>query len=790
VSGSAVVTGNGNVVTVTTASPTRFTSLSPADYAAAVIRERTALRRARRSALGLTDKQVDASFTAEPALPDALSRLTPGELVVLTGPLGSGKSDLADRWLLDTARDYAANSGRPIPLWLAASSVSGSLEAHVLAELGGAAVLVEHGVDLVFDGLDERLGDAASLLEQARGLVAAFPRSRAVLSAREGVSVPATCAFPVGPWDEDVALDLVAAVAGGGSRWQVAHGWPPSLRDAVRRPLFALLAGRHAADRDTPSTPSGLIDRAVRLALPAAGLTPALRRVALQRIRTGLAVDLHDVAPGEAAQLLHSRLLVVDAGRAVFALPLVEQWFAARAVLAGEIPVEEMTASLAAFGRWRYVLSVAVASGDPVAVDPLMSAIAAWNPGAAGWLVNEAISAGLGRVGDPPPGHWLEVGRAVRAATNAWATGLAGASRFAVPTRYQPGTIDEPLAGATLAVAVDGHRVGLGWAPASQIPGPVVHGPPHPFARTSEPTQWVGLRSGGLPPSTHWAWALTLNEMSRDFFDALAVDLPLVVPEEGVVVAEWAHARAKDLLAFLGRPLPARLGDLLPVVDDLLAQDRAGFRLGRVCCTHDELVLLRRQLAVDPDTEVGMLWPGVRWSPECPDPEDAPGTLDRVRAVYGGAVAAYREIAEGPLASFGETLGIRCLLPAAVAGRLTTPSDAEGDERPWGAVLSYELLPVGVPGPAGRTGIDRVDIDQGPTVRDQWDEQRWNDRRAAASAYGAAHPDAAVFAHWSSTQTVLHLWVPRPATQIALGWVHDDLKRVGWTDGTRAPDLR
>jgi hypothetical protein len=782
------VPGDNNVVSVVAGAGTRFTSLSAAEYGASVARERTALRRARRLALGLSDGQVDASFGCEPPLPDGLAGLAVGRLVVLTGPLGSGKSDLADRWLIAAAERY--ETGGPVPLWVSASEVSGRLESRVAEALGRADVMARTGVDLVVDGLDERLDNAGSLLEQARGLAAAFPLSRVVLSAREGVAVPAGVGLPVGPWDRDLALGLVAAVAGRGTGRQISYGWPPSLLDAVRRPLFALLAGSFAGDADVPATPAGLVDRAVRQAVPTAASSPALRRLAVERIRTGLAVDLHDVG-GEAVEaLIGSRLLVVDEGRAVFALPLIEQWFAARAVLLGEVPVQETIASLAEFGRWRYVLSVAVASGQPATVNPVMEAVASWNPGAAGWLAHEAISSGLSHGASEQVGNWQQIGVAVRAATAAWAIGLGPAARFAVPMRHMPGTRDDPLSAATLAVRVDEERVGLGWAPSRQVAGPVSYDPPHPMAERRDATMWVGLRSGGSPPDRNWPWALTLNEMSRGFVDALVQDLPLVTPETGVVVAEWAHARAVALLDAAGRRLAD--GGLLPLVDELIdhAGGAAGVAFGRLRMTADELALLRRVLALDPEAAVRGPWPDVPWSERWPDREDAPGLLARVRAVYRGAVAAYREIADGPLAAFGDALGTRCLLPATVTGRLTTPSDAAGEERPYGAVLSYELRPVGVPGPGGRVGTDSVEIDQGASLFRLRDESWWERASAEAAAYSAVHPDAAVFAHWTASETVLEVWGRRPSTGIALGWIHEDLKPLGWTDGTRRPEPR
>jgi len=58
---------------------------------------------------------------------------------------------------------------------------------------------------------------------------------------------------------------------------------------------------------------------------------------------------------------------------------------------------------------------------------------------------------------------------------------------------------------------------------------------------------------------------------------------------------------------------------------------------------------------------------------------------------------------------------------------------------------------------------------------------------AGADAYAAAHPGASVFANWTASETVLEVWGRRSATQIVLGWLSGDLKRLGWTNSTTRP---
>lgn len=477
---STVVTGDH--VTVLQGTGTAFTTSSPADWAAATKRSVEARRRLRRERLGLTREQVNASFKVEDALPDELRDLRPGEIRVLTGPLGAGKSDLAERWLFASAEQYGALQGSgPVPLWISASEVEGTLHDHVVRVLGRADVLRTSGGDLVVDGLDERPAAAAAFLEQAQVLVAVAPLSRVVLSAREGVPVPEAITVAVREWDRDAALRLIAAVAGVKRHYHLDHDWPDSLRQTTRRPFFGLLAGAYMGN-GMPSTGAGLIDRAVRQALGMSAPTQALRAVAVQRTRTGRPVDMHALAAEDADALLASRLLVVHAGRAVFALPIFEQWFAAQALLRLEVLAADVFADTASFARWRYAAAVAIAAGDSASVDHLMSVAARWNPGAAAWLVEEAISSRLS-LGDRGEalGDWLSVGTAIREATCAWVTGLGPAADLVDPVRHLPGDGADPLSGATLCVAVEGSRIQQSWASSDAVPGPVAYGAPLSF---------------------------------------------------------------------------------------------------------------------------------------------------------------------------------------------------------------------------------------------------------------------------------------------------------------------
>jgi hypothetical protein len=134
---------------------TPFEALGRGEYlerALAVSNERCVYRR---RGAGLTDVQVRRALAHRAHVPDRLQCLGRGELRILHGPLGSGKSDIAEEWFLSNIAAATTDSAAAIPLWITIDDLATALESHILAEVGLPA-LSRHGVDVVIDGLDER----------------------------------------------------------------------------------------------------------------------------------------------------------------------------------------------------------------------------------------------------------------------------------------------------------------------------------------------------------------------------------------------------------------------------------------------------------------------------------------------------------------------------------------------------------------------------------------------------------------------------------------------------------
>jgi hypothetical protein len=154
-------------------------------------------------------------------------------------------------------------------------------------------------------------------------------------------------------------------------------------------------------------------------------------------------------------------------------------------------------------------------------------------------------------------------------------------------------------------------------------------------------------------------------------------------------------------------------------------------------------------------------------------PTDA---LARVRAVYEGAGAAYVELQEALLPRFGDLLGHRAVLPAVLEGSLQHSSTDGGD---FGAsAISYYFRPL------PRNSDDlvlSVNLSLDDEQLKRWPFLSPDDRAEALEELTRLRPNNPfVEASYRSQVLPPSIWGRRPATHVAVGWLLEDLKDLGW----------
>lgn len=791
VEGSAITTGDNSPITITQ-SPSIYSLLPAAEVAShlrIVSRER---RRLRRATLGLSPSQVEASFAVETPTPEALMQLPTGKIAVVTGTMGLGKSESAESWLMHCIELYESGGDAPLPLWLDARSITGSLSETILRELGSIDMLRQRGVNFVIDGLDEAPQRADQIMQEAHIFVTAWPKSRAVLTTRKSSGIPVESKVALPLWDEAEAFELIQRVTG--VPHSIGYSWPPSMREAVRRPLFALLSALDVASNSGVSRSAGALinSTVVRALRGSSSLDPAnlfshLERLAVTSTRTGRSVRASAIGGERVARALLDTNLVVEAnGSLRFVLPLFEQWFAAQALLGRQVEPSETFSSLAQFNSWKYVLAVAVGTGSAEDVDRIMTELCHVNPGAAGWVIKESISTwrsyGPYEELESLPSV-EEVALRVRATYQTWETAIGPLSTAAGPVPPMP------IESLTLGIKVQGRSISESWAFASDVAGPYVAFVPRmDEILRGQSTPWHGLRIGTASNDEGWVWRWTIESLVHDVERHLKSSLHNGTPVDGVVHRELFWSVCLELAGKRGSVLEQLpKGRLIEVIGLLLDGDPESdslFTFGNKTLTATQLRAMKEQLSSMEGDSVRRPWPGRDaalggwvWSGYTPE-----RLLTLTREVYSGAIQAYREITSAMFPRFGDALGTLALMPVALRG--TLDPRVQNDDWSGCPVLEYVFDPLGTPTHDGtRQGESAVEIElatpESPSLR--WAADRETDPHYLRyRSYLAANPNVAAFAKHVRRGSVLRLWGPRPATLIALQWLWDDLKDLGW----------
>jgi hypothetical protein len=700
----------------------------------------------RRAGAGLDEAQVARIRHLLPQVPHQLRTLPSGQFVVLTGTLGSGKSDTAEGWIRYAAELAQTNPDAPVPIWIAIDDLESSLEVHVQREVGLLA-LETLGAEIVIDGLDQRADRAERTIGYAESLTRRWPRSRVVLTSRATHNVGDSVVVRVVPIPKAYGRKLVSLVADTAQLGDLR----PEIEEALERPLFALLIGQQASSAEL-TTMTEVIEGVVRRIVTRENknLYSDLRQLAVRTTTTARPVDPESFTDFDvASQLRDSPFLTVTAQGLSFSLATFEQWFASRAVVEGVVSLDDILMNLPSFDRWKYVLSMVLASGEPTRVDPVMASIARWNPGAIAWIINEAESAGLNRYRGDSTTDSQQMGYRLRSALEAMLDGLGPLSVAFTP--FAVSGLDS-LEHFSLGLEYGGGRVSTTWLISNQVPD----NPLPPVIDSSvqiSRNRSFFIETAEMPASRNWVWATARNILAGDLSERLTtVAIRVASRRDGVVRREVDDVRRRNVsdpsdLENIGRGL---YGSIYPLPD--VMPGRNG-------------------------------WPG--FSPE--------SVAERVRAVIEAAIECYIEICESVAPNFGDTLAHKGMMPFEYYADTSYGGSSSGGPYAIGPAepgIRWLLRPIGTPLPNGeRRGNNAVNI----TVNDDSrSAEIRDDRKAFGDAYIqyiANTPGLKPFSDsFSISSGRFNIIDKKPATHIAVGWLWDDLKNLKWVSGLKPPD--
>lgn len=716
----------------------------------------------RAEALVLAD-DLDVGRPPEEVRPTAEQSLR-----VIESDVGSGKSLCGERLLQEAIGRALGDPDAPIPVWLTAREAQGDLVAAIQAAAVDVGELERHGANVVIDGADEvGASVAGSLLNAARIAVETWPGTRIVITSRplaplerieEAVRLPLL--------EEEDSLSLVERVSGGRA---TRYGWPPSVKDAVRRPLFAILLGVWLRTRvgTTPRSTGEMLRRLVEREIPDDDGESAavLQRLARASTNRGDApVPIADVADRDRLPALRDSGLVVERdGTVSFGLPILTQWFAAQCLASGNPSIDALLEDPARLDLWRYAVIIAVGELSfeqaSVLVDPLVRT----DPGFASQVVHDALreyaDASEGLVAPPA----LDAARSIRQSTEAWLAGVGPLAPLLGIARGDGSVL--PLGAASF----DDSLMTM-WRHADDLDTDVIELPAGEHIFGASPGWGPGrLTRPANEPAWPWRWSL------HDLVNAVKpwVKERLLPLEDGPLFEEAAWAEA---LALLGAgsltPGPIELSEieerLAGIPDDALFRD---YRRTYVLRAIRKRVAGLREAG---ESKLPGPWPppdedhgggGWVW-----DPYSRERLLERTQAVYEGALRGYAQLVERWLPTLGSRLMTYVTLPAQLVG--TLHFDKRERDFSGSPVLHWQFEALD----PGHSVTVHLELGEGRSALRS--PEREVELRRAYNALRAQRPQARQWIDTISHATALDIFGSTPATEIAFGLLADDLKRI------------
>ena len=739
----------------------------------------------------------DVGTPAPRVLPNADSPLK-----LLCGPLGSGKSLCGERFFEDAVRIAMQDCEAPIPVFLDARSVSAGLESSIAAECGDIA---KYGVCLVLDSLDELPAQQAfRLLTEARVLVGCTPNSKALLTSR-----PMPCwlgveeQVDVDTLDEGAALDLITRVSGLAEPnvVQEFYGWSAAIKEAVRVPLFAVLMSRWLITRQPNDSPSraGLVAHLVETATKALTnpdhVSELLRLLATKSLDAAGAIAHVELGPN-ARDLLATGLVTESGGLLSFPLPVLTQWFGARAILLNEVDVRGMWSTPGRIDRWRSTIALALATASESRVDEILKPIAFTDPGFLLSVVDEAtthwkLDQGL------PKRDAIIAGRRIRAAMSAVSNGIGLLASLITP--LNPKTMEL----FPTAVRVDDEWLIAGWkhgvaaADVVALPpnvgrlGPMYAGGkplPGPDEQLGFTLGWVApcwseVRGARPGRQSAWAWRWVSDHLHTMFDDRLKSP-SLLECDAPALVSENAWHTTRDVLQ-LSRldcdPIPVRdVLNALPIDSSELIANSQGLVPTRVRLDWRDVdvTLLGLELGRLQSEGIDSIHPPLP-PPDLSFSEERrfewnryseERLFERIAAVYSSALSAYVAIGNKWFKKLAARFDRAATLPARIRLEVD-PKAGESDFR-----SEPMLREVWEPLPKSDTTelvITSAELRFGVFEPDCMAEIR--------GAILRERPEFAEFLGYViSTGLTNNIYSDFAIRKLTFSWIRDDLSRIGW----------
>ena len=694
---------------------------------------------------------------------------------------GSGKTLAAQRLYQTALANRMQDHSQPLPVFLNARNISGDLKDQVEGYTREHGTVYTQRVLVIIDGLDETGRHKANqLLNQVQSYTDANQNVAAVLMTRPLPGLrPAEETLDLPECDENELLQIASKIAGREVHWAEI----PFRELQSRLPLFATIVGAylrqpmHIQGRTPSQIVSEMVRRVLDDSLDDLGDTEEfLKKLAVTAIASGDSVEKALVAPRttDQARIANSRIVTEEDGKFDFTLAIFREWFAARALVERSVSLDDIELTS---DRWVIPLAIAINSENRNIGPEIMESIASEDPGMAGLVLEEVKhNWSMYKVENSlPPGTAIEIGTSIRNAMENWKEGLG-------PLMPALGMLDQTGNIPTLGIDVSSGGVLTSWYGGSEILPPVVQLPEdlHDLSK-GHFWNWPTWTSRGIEPTRVWPWSIAHEDIWEWLSEQLKLFRLALDSKEGFHEFAFEFTNLLRRNHFTARHIK-EFSDVIDYIDEsllLVNRDPRGiisFGQKGYSFSVPKLELFRETLSefsrkgtdilADPWPELEEKGPIRIWGAGISSFTQE-SVLHRTNAIYNGALRIYNDIANQWLPAFNKRNQLRHILPFRMRGELTLPEDYIVN-RPNEPYLSYwnewadDIEDSGIfikLKPGGRTDNSEI------LTRIQQAKEKF-------IAYGMPY---------STGMGALHIFGPRPATELAHEWLTRELKDLHWS---------
>ena len=582
---------------------------------------------------------------------------------------------------------------------------------------------------------------------------------------------------------EDQVSEILIRALGRPVRFNLFDKLSEPIRNAIRRPLFALLLGAYLRTHNTqlPRSTGELLadmaDRAFRVSrIGAADQHHHLQQLAVQIIdNEGSAVSSREFA-GRAIvdTLLRSHLVVENKRLLTFSDSIFSHWFAAQALLDGSVSMTGLCHKPGRLRLWTHPLEVAIAQASFEQTVAILKPMIAADIVFATEILQRAVT-NWNRPDEVPARSIETFGSQARLAMETWISGLGPLRTIVTPRRRDGQSL------WTLGVRIDGSAVHTSWYFGPDIDDELIE---LPETLTAE---WFPVQTVQAVYQAAWVWEWAQREVAL-FLSALVDYGGLTLPN-----TLFGHEAAWETANLLLQSSPLFASRIsLDAIDVALAKalastsppdDRRASLLGAEI----------KRLRADGQTHMTRPWPmnlqahehlfppGISegqtqviaaklaaepWSMYTPQ-----GLLVHAHLIYMFALRAYAETVATWFPAMAQWLSINLLRPVSITGVIGMPHQSD----PPVPLIGYILSPL----ESGQGDQVSFTLVTGKQFNEEFAPSREQMSRIFEDIARYRSPHKRWLRATGQSQ-VLKIFGHLPVTEVAMEWIRSELSRIGW----------